>query len=66
MKKADIDKIIHGTQIAALAMFGLAIYSPQTLTNIGGLDFTISQINAYTYGFWALMISLAYEHFMFK
>ena len=64
MKKQTIDKIIHGTQIVALAMFGLAIYNPTTLEFLNIVN--VSNVNhVFQVSFWGLAISLAYEHFLF-
>jgi len=61
VKKANIDKLIHGIQIGGLALLGMSIYAQETLTGWG-----ISHPDALVYSLWGLAISLAYEHFMMK
>lgn len=61
MKKQFKELLIHIVQVLALLIFGLAIYSQQTLTDFGlghGLAMQVS--------FWGLLLSLGYEHFRMK
>lgn len=58
-KNATADIVVHLMQILALMMFGLAIYSQGYLDGIG-----IAHETAMEGSFWALVVSLAYEHFV--
>ncbi len=52
---------IHIVQLLSLVVFGLAIFSQQTLTNIG-----IDHMLGMRLAFFGLIISLGYEHFLNK